>query len=57
MSNEYKDWKRDQDEEFYSCAEAFARLVDKSHPELVSWFVKNFPTVWEEHNESSMEKD
>lgn len=53
MSNEYKDWKRDQDEEFYSCAAAFARHISKFHPELVSWFVKNFPTVWEEHNEDT----
>lgn len=55
MSNEYKEWKQDMDEEFYSCAEAFARLVDKSHPELVSWFVKNFPTVWEEHTKLTKE--
>ena len=47
MSNEYKDWKRDMDEEYYSCAIAFAKFVDDHAPDYLDWFKKNYPTVWE----------
>lgn len=54
MSNEYKDWKRDIDEEYYSCARAFARHIHDRSPDYKDWFVKNFPTVWEEVYEDNI---
>lgn len=54
MSNEYKDWKRDMDEEYYSCARAFARHIHDRSPDYKDWFVKNFPTVWEEVYEDNV---
>ena len=40
MSNEYN-----MDEEYYSCARAFARHIHDHSPDFEEWFVKNFPTV------------
>lgn len=54
MSKEYKDWKRDIDEEFYGCAIAFARHIHEHAPDYKDWFVKNFPTVWEKAYEGNI---
>lgn len=54
MSNEYKDWKRDMDIEYYACARAFARHVRSHAPDYEEWFKKNFPTVWEEVYEDNV---
>lgn len=49
MSNEYN-----MDEEYYSCARAFARHIHDHSPDFEEWFVKNFPTVWEEVYEDNI---
>ena len=54
MSNEYKDWKKDMDEEYHSCARAFARHIHDHSPDFEEWFVKNFLTVWEEVYEDNI---